>query len=1133
MPLAVLIRRNLAHFWRTHTAVVAGVAVTVAVLAGALLVGDSVRASLRDMVVLRLGETTHVVTNENFYRAQLADDLRAQPAFAFAFSDAAPLIVLEGSLAHEPSGRSASSVQVYGVDERFWRFHQREASSQIVPRGREALLSPALAREFAVTSGDALLLRVQRPSDVPVESLHGRKDRLGRTIRLSVKAILDVQQLGEFSLRPQQGEVRGVFVPLERLQRDLGLDGRVNTILISATEPTTGQSSSSDPLTGTIQKSLGSALTFDDAGLTVRQVPTGAISVESSQILLPDAAVDTVRQVASASQAEARPLFTYLANTIRTGSREIPYSLVTAADEGLLRSLGVREAADSSGSPLLWLNDWAARDLAAKPGDTVTLEYYVWQEGAGLRSERADFTLAGIVPLAPLNADRALAPDFPGIADTESVSDWDPPFPVDLRRIRPRDEDYWDRYRTTPKALIHLADGQRLWSSRYGRLTAIRLLPPPGTDLAAAAEQFSARLRDALDPAAVGFTAVAVRAQGEAASRGAVNFGEYFVYFSFFLVVSAVLLAGLFFRLGIEQRLREVGLLRALGFDERRIASLFLTEGSVLAVLGSLLGLAGAMAYGALMVYGLRTWWVGAIGTTLLELHVSPLSLTLGGAGGIAAALIVIWWTLRDLRRASPVRLLAGGRDLSADSPRRLRVAPAYSIASAVLGLALLGASAAGLTNQAGGFFGAGFLLLLSLLFLQWMWLAAKPKTALAGVGPSALSRLGLRNAGWRPGRSLLCIALIASATFVIVAVDSFRRGSPAAFDPRSGTGGYPLLAESLLPIPYDLNQPAGREALDRTELPGDLQFISFRLRPGEDVSCLNLYQPQKPRLLGVPENFIAANRMSFQSHVADSPAQRENPWTLLDAPAGIETGIPAIVDANSLTYVLHKKVGDEIALPDVFDRATGRPARLRVVAALQDSIFQSEVLISEQHFLRLFAGEPAASGYRVFLIGAPPAQASDVTSRLERELSDYGFDVVSTADRLAAFHRVENTYLSTFQALGGLGLLMGTFGLAAVLLRNVLERRRELALLRAVGYRQADLTLLVLAENALLLLAGLASGVLTALLAIAPALAERGSLPALSFSLLGVVLLVGLAASLLAVAAVARSPLLAALRSE
>ena len=83
------------------------------------------------------------------------------------------------------------------------------------------------------------------------------------------------------------------------------------------------------------------------------------------------------------------------------------------------------------------------------------------------------------------------------------------------------------------------------------------------------------------------------------------------------------------------------------------------------------------------------------------------------------------------------------------------------------------------------------------------------------------------------------------------------------------------------------------------------------------------------------------------------------------------------------------------------------------------------------------------------------------------------------TVERLAEFHAVENTYLSTFQTLGGLGLLVGTVGLAAVLLRNVLERRRELALLGAVGYRRGHMFAIVLAENALLLGWGLAVGAL------------------------------------------------------
>src|SRR5438034_8351483 len=87
--------------------------------------------------------------------------------------------------------------------------------------------------------------------------------------------------------------------------------------------------------------------------------------------------------------------------------------------------------------------------------------------------------------------------------------------------------------------------------------------------------------------------------------------------------------------------------------------------------------------------------------------------------------------------------------------------------------------------------------------------------------------------------------------------------------------------------------------------------------------------------------------------------------------------------------------------------------------------------------------------------------------------------------------------YLSTFQALGGMGLLLGTLGLAVVLLRSVWERRGELALLRALGYRRATLAWLVLAENSFLLLVGLAVGTAAALLSILPQLVSgAGSVP-------------------------------------
>jgi hypothetical protein len=438
-------------------------------------------------------------------------------------------------------------------------------------------------------------------------------------------------------------------------------------------------------------------------------------------------------------------------------------------------------------------------------------------------------------------------------------------------------------------------------------------------------------------------------------------------------------------------------------------------------------------------------------------------------------------WTLRGLRRCSPRSLLSGA---ALDPDLRGRRWPRLAaIAAPLVAFALLLAP----IPQTGAFFGAGALLLIAALCYQWTWLAGRRGRVLTSV-----LQLGFRNAAHRPGRSILSISLIASAIFLLVAIDAFRRPErPSWQDKDSGAGGYPFLAESLIPI------------VNLAEIEA-AKFVPFRLRPGDDASCLNLYQPQNPRVLGVPSTFLRGAGFGFKD------------WALLeqDLPDG---AVPAIADANSITYVLHKKVGDEVKVG---------PHRLRLVGALSHSLFQGELLIAEKHFVRLFPHQP---GYRFFLLETADA------GKLEESLADYGFDVISTPDRLASFDRVENTYLATFQSLGGLGLLLGTAGLAAVLLRNVLERRRELALLEAVGYRPRDLAWMVVAENAFLVASGVGAGTLCALVAIAPTFLSRGGqLSVASMAvLLGGVAATGMAASLAAVRAVVRAPLLAVLRAE
>ena len=109
------------------------------------------------------------------------------------------------------------------------------------------------------------------------------------------------------------------------------------------------------------------------------------------------------------------PVLSYLANSINSGERSTPYSLVTALDDETLAKLAKPSQTQTSQHPPIILNEWAARDLNAKPGDTVSLEYYLWLENGRLETKKADFQLAAVVPIAGLAADRDLVPEYPGI----------------------------------------------------------------------------------------------------------------------------------------------------------------------------------------------------------------------------------------------------------------------------------------------------------------------------------------------------------------------------------------------------------------------------------------------------------------------------------------------------------------------------------------------------------------------------------------------------------------------------------------------------------------------------------------------------------------------------------------------
>jgi ABC-type antimicrobial peptide transport system permease subunit len=662
-------------------------------------------------------------------------------------------------------------------------------------------------------------------------------------------------------------------------------------------------------------------------------------------------------------------------------------------------------------------------------------------------------------------------------------------------------------------------------------------------------DAITARIHANLNPADVGLVWRPVREEALRAAESGTgkDFGGLMIGFSFFLITSALLLTAMLFRFALEQRTGEVGILLALGWPPARVRGLLFREGLALAVLGSVLGAVLGCYYAKGVLWGLTTIWRDAIAGAGLEFHLTPATLLTGLALSIAVAAGTMLLALRQQVRRPARELLNEGANEAALSVAEggSRKPTLAALGASVLALGLVAAAWTMRETKPELFFGAGALLLIAGLLWVRVWirsvgsagsLPAVGGTARAGSQP-ALRSLALRALARRPSRSLGTVALLASAAFLIVAIAAMKLDATRNADRReSGTGGFALWGESSLPVIQDLNTAKGQEFYGLN--PGDLKGVSFvqlRVRDGDDASCLNLNGAQRPRLLGVkPGQFAERGAFTFTKVLKGLDVT--NGWMALNqplfgsgsitSPSILDGAIPAIGDAASIQWALKSSVGGTLDFTD----ERGQPFKVRIVGAVANSILQGNLLIAEADFVRLF---PSESGYRGFLVDAPAAASEAVSATLSRALQDVGFELTPTTRRLAQFNAVQNTYLNTFQILGGLGLLLGSVGLGVVVLRNVQERRGELGLMLALGFEPRALRRLVLAEHVALLLLGLGVGLVAALVAVLPSLGTPGAdFPWRSLSVtLGLVLANGLVWTVWATARSLRGRLVDSLR--
>jgi len=573
----------------------------------------------------------------------------------------------------------------------------------------------------------------------------------------------------------------------------------------------------------------------------------------------------------------------------------------------------------------------------------------------------------------------------------------------------------------------------------------------------------------------LGFTVEASRAKGEDAAGEGVDFSQLFGGLSFFLLLAGIILTILLFLLNLESREEQLQTLVTLGLPAKMIRRIMFIESMIVAGVGAGAGLLLAIVYNRLVFHALNGIWGDVVRTEMMHVQVKASTLVMGLLITLFIALLSFWVPLR--RRLS--LLLSthkkNGRTARISKVRgaRSRAAVISMAAGAVAIVLILSQVARHEVVNAGLFFLAGGLLLISALSFFLWFLDKKQEPASRGFD---LSRLSWKNATRMRTRSMSIVILFSIGAFLVISTGSNRKDLFAnSGDPASGTGGFLLYAQSTLPVLQRLNDASVKYEFG---LEGDYSFVQLRKADGDDASCLNLNKIVNPQVLGVDPSSLSG-RFSF---VTRTPyLDEEDPWASLgqELPGGL---IPAIADETVIKWGLGLAVGDTLH----YTNSTGSTMDLLLIGGLAPSVFQGNVLIANERFLEQF---PESSGTQVFLVEGAVADTALLSAELKRGMRDLGWEMQLSSARLAEFNSVTNAYLSIFMVMGALGLLLGTFGLVVVLSRSILERGREIALLRAVGYERRSIRRLITREYMILLYAGIATGFISAIIATLPSL--------------------------------------------
>lgn len=517
-----------------------------------------------------------------------------------------------------------------------------------------------------------------------------------------------------------------------------------------------------------------------------------------------------------------------------------------------------------------------------------------------------------------------------------------------------------------------------------------------------------------LTPQSFGIAVVHPRIAAFDAAQNGTDFGTLFLALGFFIIVAAILLMQNPLSEMYQLRRLEIQLLNALGFSKRQVFRRLFSEAVPVVLVSAPIGVLLGYAYAAVILQLLAGPWSGVVHTDGFAIHANTTTVVLSFILSVILALVVLALTVRGSQMSKGERQKAKGN-------------------------------------------------------LQ-------------------LSAFNFQLSTFKYYRRQHRLSFITLALGVLTVFAVGVNRPDFSHSSESATGGYQYYGESRIPLQYDLNTAAGRHHLHLDNLPSDLRFLQLPKHTEDEASCMNLNHVEKPSVFGMSLEDMKAFGINISEVEGVKYKVDSVKWNCeADELANKEESkciIPIVVDSEALLWSMMKKVGDTL----IYHASDGRKVNVVIAAEYPTGIFHGNAIMPIDCFRQLW---PDEMGSRVVLVkedgqkskveGSNPSplntKLSTLSSTLTTSLSDYGFTLIPSVERLLHFFEVTDTYLRIFLSLGLLGLMLGLVSLLIVIRKNLVARSEEIRLYHALGFPTATIVYMFRCEQLIVPLLAIITG--------------------------------------------------------